>query len=157
MKSRYAASATLAVALVLAGCSPDAGPRESSGAVIGGVTGGVLGNIVGAGAGGAGRVATTAFGAALGAIVGGQIGRSMDEQDRQYAYETANLSLRENRVQYWNNPDNGHRGEFRPRRSYLRDGRWCRDFTHTIWVGGEPDYVEGTACQRPDGSWHVVS
>lgn len=155
-KTFYAASA-LAVTLMLAGCSPDAGPRESSGAVIGGVTGGVLGSLVGRGTGDAGRLATTAFGAALGAIVGGQIGRNMDERDRQYAYETANMSLSRNRVQYWNNPSNGHRGEFRPRRSYMRGGYWCRDFVHTIWVDGQPDYVEGTACQRPDGSWGVVS
>lgn len=157
MTVRFAAAAAIATTLLLAACSPDAGPRESSGAVIGGLSGGVLGNIAGQGLGGGGRLATTAFGAALGAIIGGQIGRDMDERDRQYAYETANLSLRENRMQRWNNPNNGHRGEFRPRRSYMRNGFWCRDFTHTIWVGGEPDYVEGTACQSPDGSWHVVS
>jgi surface antigen len=154
---RFATAAALSGALFLSACSPDAGPNETSGAVIGGVTGGLLGNIAGEGAGGAGRLATTAFGAALGAIVGGQIGRNMDERDREYAYETANMSLQQNRVAYWNNPNNGHRGEFRPRRSYMRNGHWCRDFTHTIWVDGEPDFVEGTACQRQDGSWHVTS
>lgn len=140
-------------AVLLAGCSADSGPRETSGAVIGGVAGGLLGNTIGHGSG---RAAAAIIGAALGAVVGGEIGRSLDERDRQYAYDTAELSLRENRVESWRNPDSGHRGEFRPRRSFMREGRWCRDFTHTIWAGGEPDFVEGTACQRADGSWHVA-
>lgn len=153
---KFAAAPALAATLLLAACSPDAGPRETSGAVIGGVAGGVLGSAIGRGAGDTGRAATTLFGAALGAIIGSNIGRSMDEEDRRYAYETAEMSLRQNRMQAWRNPANGHRGQFQPRRSYMRGGYWCRDFTHTIWVDGEPDYVEGTACQRPDGSWGVV-
>jgi surface antigen len=31
----------------------------------------------------------------------------------------------------------------------------CRDFTHTVTIGGQ-DYVKkGTACREPDGSWTV--
>ena len=157
MTAKLISATALAAALLLAGCSPDAGPRESTGAVIGGVAGGLLGSAVGRGAGDAGRTATTLFGAAFGAIIGGQIGRNLDDQDRQFAYQTADMSLRQNRAQTWRNPANGHRGEFRPRRSYMQGGYWCRDFVHTIWVDGGPDYVEGTACQRPDGSWHVVA
>jgi surface antigen len=40
---------------------------------------------------------------------------------------------------------------FHDPRDYL-----CRDFRHTMWVGGEPEVIEGTACQFPDGSWRVV-
>ena len=139
--------------LTLAGCSADSGPRETSGAVIGGVTGGLLGNAIGRGNG---RGAATIVGAALGAIVGASIGRDLDERDREYAYLAADRSLRSNRVEYWKNPSSGHRGEFRPHRSYDRDGDTCRDFTHTIWVDGEPEPVEGTACELADGSWRVV-
>jgi surface antigen len=139
--------------LLLAGCAADSGPRETSGAVIGGVAGGLIGNTIGHGSG---RAAATILGAALGAVVGAEIGRTLDERDREYAFLAADRGLRSNRVEYWNNPRSGHRGEFRPRRSFKRDGGMCRDFEHTIWVQGEPELIEGTACEMADGSWRVV-
>lgn len=139
--------------LTLAGCSADSGPRETSGAVIGGVAGGLLGNTIGHGNG---KAAATIIGAAFGAVVGSEIGRSLDERDRQYAYSAADRGLRGNRVESWNNSRTGHRGEFRPRRSFDRDGQMCRDFTSTVWVNGEPEPVDGTACEMADGSWRVV-
>ncbi|MBL8895455.1 MAG: hypothetical protein JNJ53_12685, partial [Rhizobiales bacterium] len=61
------------------------------------------------------------------------------------------------RRQYWENPNTGHRGEFVPRRSYARNGYgMCRDFEHTIWVRGEPELIEGTACEMADGTWRIV-
>lgn len=139
--------------LLLAGCA-NSGPKETSGAVIGGVAGGLLGNTVG---GGKGRAAATILGAALGAVVGGAVGRNLDDADRERAYYAANRSFRTGREARWENPESGHRGRFVPRRSY-RDGddRMCRDFEHTIWVGGEPELIEGTACEMRDGSWRVV-
>lgn len=139
--------------LLLAGCSADSGPRETSGAVIGGVAGGLLGNTVGHGNG---RAAATIIGAALGAVVGAQIGRDLDERDREYAYLAADRGLRENRMESWKNPQTGHRGEFRPRRTYEGDTGRCREFDHTIWVNDEPELVEGRACEMADGSWKVV-
>jgi surface antigen len=137
----------------MAGCAADSGPRETSGAVIGGLAGGLLGNSIGHGSG---RAAATVFGAALGSIVGAQVGRNLDQADREYAYHAADRSLRSGRPEYWENPETGHRGEFRPRHSYRGDDGMCRDFEHTIWVRGEPELVEGTACEMADGSWRVV-
>jgi surface antigen len=151
MIKTYAAVAM--ASLVLAGCAQDSGPKETSGALIGGLAGGLLGNTVGHGKG---RVAATVLGAALGAVVGGKVGRSLDDEDRNYAYGAATRSFTSGREITWENPDSGHRGRFRPRRSYMRDGGQCRDFEHTIWVDGEPDVIEGTACQTPDGRWRVV-
>ena len=141
-------------AFVLAGCAADSGPKETSGAVIGGVAGGLIGNALGEGNG---RAAATVFGAALGAIVGAGVGRSLDEQDREFAYRAADRGLRDNREEDWDNPQSGHRGHFRPIRTYQRGARQCRDFEHTIWVRGEPELIEGTACEMPNGSWRVVS
>ncbi|MFN0190803.1 MAG: RT0821/Lpp0805 family surface protein [Aestuariivirga sp.] len=148
--------AVVAVAgLLVAGCTADSGPKETTGAIVGGVTGGLLGNTIGDGKG---RAAATILGAALGAVVGGAVGRSLDEADRDYAYRAADRGFRSNRVTYWENPDSGHRGRFRPRRTYQNDSDLtCRDFEHTIWVEGEPEIVEGTACEMTDGSWRVVS
>jgi surface antigen len=151
MIKTYAAVAM--ASLVLAGCAQDSGPKETSGALIGGVAGGLLGNTIGHGKG---RAAATILGAALGAVVGGKVGRSLDDEDRNYAYGAATRSFTSGREITWENPDSGHRGRFRPRRSYQGDDGLCREFEHTIWVDGEPDVIEGTACQTPDGRWRVV-
>ncbi len=146
--------AIAALGLLLAGCTQDAGPKETGGAVVGGVAGGLLGNTIGHGKG---RAAATILGAALGAVVGGAVGRNLDDNDRERAYYAANRSFSSGREAYWDNPETGHRGRFRPRRSYRDDDdRMCRDFDHTIWVDGEPEVIEGTACEMRDGSWRVV-
>ena len=139
--------------LALGGCA-NSGPKESGGAVIGGVAGGLIGNTIGHGKG---RAAATIVGAALGAIVGGAVGRELDDQDRERAYYAAQESFRSGREEYWENPRTGHRGHFKPRRSYRNDDEeTCRDFEHTVWVDGEPEVVEGTACEMADGEWRVV-
>lgn len=139
--------------LLLTACA-DSGPKESGGAVIGGVAGGLIGNTIGHGKG---RAAATILGAALGAVVGGAVGRELDDQDRERAFYTAQSSLRSGREGSWENPRSGHRGRFKPRRSYRDDDeRMCRDFEHTIWVRGEPEVIEGTACEMADGEWRVV-
>lgn len=140
--------------ILLAGCAMDAGPKEQSGAVLGGVAGGLIGNSLGHGSD---RAAATVLGVALGAIVGGAVGRSLDDQDRQRAYYAAQQGLADDREEEWDNPESGHRGRFVPRRTYYNAQRsLCRDFEHTIWVDGEPQVIEGTACQMADGSWRVV-
>jgi surface antigen len=89
--------------------------------------------------------------------VGAEIGRSLDERDRDYAYLAADRGLRTNRIEYWKNTKSGHRGRFRPVRSFDRDDVECRDFEHTIWVGNKPELITGTACEAGDGSWRVVN
>jgi surface antigen len=144
----------IAAAMLLAGCSADSGPKETGGAVIGGVAGGLIGSTVGHGNS---QVAATMLGAALGAVVGGSVGRSLDDADRDYAYRAANEALLDGEEEDWENPQSGHRGKFVPRKSYYNAQRaLCRDFEHTIWVEGEPEVVDGTACQLADGSWRVV-
>jgi surface antigen len=108
MIKTYAAVAM--ASLVLAGCAQDSGPKETSGAIIGGVAGGLLGNTIGHGKG---RAAATILGAALGAVVGGKVGRSLDDEDRNYAYGAATRSFTSGREITWENPDSGHRGRFR--------------------------------------------
>ena len=149
-----AIAAAISLAALVAGCSEYAGPKETSGAVIGGVAGGLLGNTIGHGQG---RAAATILGAALGAVVGGAVGRDLDDVDRQRAYYAAQRAFETGRRHDWENPQSGHRGEFVPQRSYQNDDdQMCRDFQHTIWARGEPEVIEGTACEMADGSWRVV-
>jgi surface antigen len=153
MKSKSVVAVTIA-ALLLAGCAADSGPKEQGGAVIGGVAGGLLGSTIGHGNG---RAAATILGAAFGAILGAGIGRSLDDTDRERAYDAAQRGLVEGRVEVWENPRTRHRGRFVIVRTFHDDRAYlCRDFRHTIWVDGEPELIEGTACQFPDGSWRVV-
>ena len=105
---------------------PIAAPRETSGALIGGVTGGLLGNTVGHGNG---QAATTIVGAALGALSAARSAATSTSATGNTLSNAADRGFRDNRVESWNNARTGHRGEFRPRRVFDRDGQMCRDFT----------------------------
>ncbi len=146
----------LAVALIplvigLSGCG--GGPREDMGTVVGAVAGGAIGNQFGKGDG---RVAATIAGIVIGGIVGSEIGRSLDENDRRRA-SAAEYDALENgssgRTREWRNPDSGHYGRIVPQRPYKVAGRDCRDYTHTIYIGGQPETMRGRACRNRDGSW----
>jgi len=56
----------------------------------------------------------------------------------------------------WRNPDSGRYGTIVPGPQYQQAGRNCRSYTHTIYVGGQPQTARGTACRNPDGTWTAV-
>jgi len=124
--------------------------RELIGGAIGGAAGGYIGSRIGKGDG---KLAATALGAIIGALVGGNIGRAMDQTDQScvgQALERAETG----RTVVWRNPDNG--GDYRvtPTDTYqTADGRYCREYTTTVVVGGRTERARGTACRQPDGSW----
>lgn len=37
-----------------------------------------------------------------------------------------------------------------------RDGQYCREYQSTVRVDGRYENSYGTACQEPDGSWHIA-
>jgi surface antigen len=140
----------------IAGCSSDAGPKETGGTLAGAAVGGIIGSAFGSGSG---KVAAIGVGALFGGLLGREVGKSMDEQDRaralqaQQAAYTAPIGQRI----VWNNPDNGHSGAVVP----VRDGRdpngnYCREFQETVTIGGQPQQAYGQACRQPDGSWKIV-
>ena len=83
----------------------------------------------------------------------------MDERDRQLA---ANAEYRA--LEYgapggttpWNNPASQHHGEIMVGKPYPQGNLYCRAYTHTIYIGGQPTTARGTACRQPDGSWKSV-
>lgn len=78
--------ATLAVSLILSGCSTwNKLNKTEKGAVIGGGTGVAVGNIVAPGLGG------TVLGGTLGAVGGGLIGNEMDKDDSRHHHERREL------------------------------------------------------------------
>jgi len=155
---RKALAPLAAAAIILAGCTDDAGQKETAGTVLGGVAGAVLGSQVG---GGSGRIVAVAVGTLAGAMIGSEIGRSLDRAD-QLAMANAERKAHTAPIGekiVWNNPDSGHSGSVTP----IRDGRsaqtnaYCREYQTTVIVGGREESAYGTACQQPDGSWKVVN
>lgn len=143
--------------LALYGCTSTMGPKETAGTVIGGAGGAILGSQFG---GGSGRLVGVAIGTLAGSLIGQEIGRSLDRADRLAMENTAQESLEYSRTDYtstWRNPDTGHSGSFTPVRTYQGpDGRYCREYTQTVMIGGEQHRAYGTACRQPDGTWEIV-
>jgi surface antigen len=155
--SKLAIAAAFAGALALSGCSSDAGPNQTGGALFGAALGGLVGSQFGHGDT---RLAMTAMGTLAGAAIGSNIGKQLDDNDRRRMREAEarayTAPLKEPIV--WNNPDNGHSGTVIPLRDgHRQDGSYCREFESDIVVGGKHEHGYGTACQQPDGSWKIIS
>jgi len=56
----------------------------------------------------------------------------------------------------WDNPQTQHRGQIVPGKPYQQGSQFCRPYTHTIYISGQPQTARGTACRQPDGTWHTV-
>lgn len=161
---RYASFRSVAavalVSIVLA-CAPttnEAGKVKKAdvGTVGGALIGGLLGSQVGKGSGNA---AAVAVGALAGGFIGHSVGKEMDAEDlramrgsQQNALEYAKT----NQKVVWKNPDTGNSGDFTPKRTYVEQGRNCREYTQTIMIGGKVQSGFGKACRRDDGSWEIV-
>lgn len=147
----------VALSLALAGCATDMGPKETAGTVIGGAGGALIGSQVG---GGSGRLVGVAIGTLAGALIGREIGSSLDREDQRRMQESAQQALeynRTNETSNWRNPDTGHSGSITPVRTYQASrGRYCREYTQTVMIGGEPQQAYGRACRQEDGSWKIV-
>ncbi|MGI9406743.1 MAG: RT0821/Lpp0805 family surface protein [Hyphomicrobiaceae bacterium] len=150
----------LMLALVLAGCTGPNGTinKSDTGLAVGAIAGGVIGNQFGKGKG---NVAATALGAVIGGIVGSDIGRQLDAADRRAAAEAEYTALERGSsgvATPWRNPDSGHYGVVVPSQPYKLGGdRDCRDYSHTVYISGQPETLKGTACRNGDGTWTKVS
>ena len=147
----------LILAITSYGCATTMGPKESGGTVIGGVGGAIIGSQVG---GGTGRLVGVAIGTLAGALIGQEVGRSLDRADRLMMENTAQRSLEYDQSHHsssWRNPDSGHSGTITPTRTFREpEGRYCREYTQTVLIGGEQHKAYGRACRRPDGTWEIV-
>jgi surface antigen len=147
-----------ALALLLAACASDSGPKENLGTLIGAGLGGLAGAQIGSGSG---QLAAVAGGTLLGAFLGKEIGASLDKADQAYANQTAQDTLETaptGQSGTWTNPDSGNSGSLTPTKTYqTASGDYCREYQQTVTVGGETETAYGTACRQPDGSWKVVN
>jgi len=145
------------LALLLAACSPYAGPKEGTGTLLGAGTGALLGAQVGHGQG---RLVAVAIGTLAGALMGQEIGRSLDRADQLAMQQNAQYALEYTPTRTtttWRNPDSGNAGSITPVETYQTpQGEYCREYQQTIYIGGEKQQAYGTACRQPDGSWKII-
>jgi surface antigen len=156
--SRISALALAGVTLTACAGDPNMGPRQQSGAGLGALTGAIVGASV-AGGGAGSRIAGAVIGAAAGGILGGAIGASLDQQEREQAYAAEMQALEYGQPGAptgWRGRRAGYYGSVVPGPYYMAEGRRCREYTHTIYVGGRPESARGVACRNPDGSWTPV-
>jgi len=142
------------VALMLAGCAGEPGPKTGAGAATGAFTGAIIGAATGRSPGSA------LAGALIGGVVGGSIGNALDEQDRRRAYMAEMDALEyggPGAPVSWQGDRGAHgtivAGPAYPQANYAR----CRQYTHTIYIQGRPEAARGVACRNPDGTWTRVS
>jgi len=144
-------------ALTLGACANEYGGKQTAGTLVGAAGGGLLGAQVGKGRG---QLAAVAAGTLLGAILGNQVGASLDRADRlalARAHDSASTGPLNEPV-YWRNEHSGNYGTVTPvREGRSASGYYCREYQHTIYVGGKAERGYGTACQQPDGSWQIVN
>ena len=147
----------IAIALVplfLAACGPS--NKQGTGTIVGAVAGGAAGAAIG---GKKNRIPGVAIGALAGGLLGNLIGADMDQRDREIAAAAQYRALETGQpgvATAWNNPANQHHGQIVPGQPYQRGSSFCRPYTHTIYVSGQPQTARGTACRGPDGTWKTV-
>ena len=148
----------IALALVLpmlvAACGP--GNKQGTGTIVGAVGGAAAGAAI---AGRRNAVGGAAIGALAGGIIGNQIGRALDEEDRRIAAAAEYQALeygQPGQPTPWDNPQTQHRGQIVPGKPYQQGSQYCRPYTHTIYVGGQPQTARGTACRQSDGTWQTI-
>ncbi|MCI5049735.1 MAG: RT0821/Lpp0805 family surface protein [Rickettsiales bacterium] len=131
--------------------------KADVGTVAGAALGAWAGHNIG---GGSGQVVATAAGTLLGAAIGREVGASLDNGDLAIAESTSQRALetaQPGETLPWSNPQTGHSGSVTPSNYYqTAQGRYCREYTQTIQVGGKEQQGYGTACRQPDGSWEIV-
>lgn len=158
MKTQILAAVAL-FAVALTGCTnlQGQGNKQLVGTGVGAVAGGLAGAQFGSGKG---QLIGAGVGTLLGALVGSEIGSSLDKADLAYANNAQTAAYRApvGETVSWNNPDSGNYGTITPtREGKSTSGRYCREFSQSIYVDGRQQTGYGTACQNPDGTWQITN
>lgn len=113
-------------------------------------------SLPGLGGGNSGKVAAAIIAAMNGGLVGGRIGQGLGERDRAAALEAEYRALEytpSGRPVTWKGSQPSIYGEVTAAQPYRVGSQDCRQYSHTIYVGGQPRTARGTACRNADGSW----
>lgn len=131
-------------AVVLSGCGTTGIPRPS------------LPSLTGGGDKNGGKVAIAIIAAMNGGLIGGRIGSGLSDADRRTALEAEYRALeytQSGRPVTWKGSEANLYGEVTAAQPYRVGSQDCRQYTHVVYVGGQPRTARGTACRNADGSW----
>ena len=150
-------------AVLLFGCSPNAGPNETSytlaGCATGGLAGGLMGNLFGHGGTGA-TLAGVGLGAAAGCMAGNAIGRQLDERDRELAQAATMraLSLPPGRQATWRSDHTSNNGRItvqsvqHPSTTASAGGE-CKLVREVAYIKGQEVTQDAKYCRNTQGEW----
>jgi surface antigen len=131
------------------------GTKQTVGTLAGAGVGALIGSQIG---GGSGKLAAVAVGTLAGAFLGSELGKSLDRADQQYAAQAQYNAVQYGEPYSWQNPQSGNYGTVQPSAAYASPyGQQCREYTHTVYIGGRQERAYGTACRQPDGSWRITN
>lgn len=143
----------LILIIFLTGCAD----KQTTGKVVGGLGGALVGSQFGRGGG---KLLGIGVGAVVGSLVGNAIGKELDAKDKAMLEKSSYQALEavpSGQAVEWRNPDSGHYGKVIPTNTYqAKSGRYCREYTQVVVIGGEQQKSYGTACRQPDGQWEIV-
>jgi surface antigen len=139
------------LSVVLAACTTGSGVPRSG--IAGANPVAVVGSPVGSGEG------EPMLGMAEAAVTGADVGRSLTAEDRRLALQAEYEALeygRGGQATEWRNRVSGNYGRIVVAAVYEVNNLDCREYTHTVYVGGRARVVRGTACREPGAVWRVV-
>jgi len=91
-----------------------------------------------------------------GGLIGGQIGTNLDQRERLRALEAEYKALEytpAGQAVAWGKEGGRRFGEVVAGSPYRVGSQDCRQYVHTVSVGGQASSARGTACRNPNGSW----
>jgi surface antigen len=95
----------------------------------------------------------------VGGIGGSKIGFELGAEERLTAANTEYRALeygQSGAPMEWNDRTTKHHGSVVPDKPYKQGSRYCRAYTHTLYLKGAPEIQRGTACRDSDGTWRNV-
>lgn len=138
-----AGSIVLAISLALSGCATTGGSMLIGGEPRGPSTG------------------AAALAAAMGGgLVGGAIGKDLDAGERRRGLEAEYRALeygQSGQQVEWKGSAAGRSGSVVAAQPYRVGSQDCRQYTHTVTIGGQSQTARGTACRNADGSWTTLT
>lgn len=101
-------------------------------------------------------VATSIVEAMAGGLIGGALGTGLNQSDRRRALEAEYRALEytaAGQAVAWGDDGARRRGEVVAGSPYRVGSQDCRQYSHTVYNGGQGQSARGTACRNADGSW----
>jgi surface antigen len=101
-------------------------------------------------------VAARIVDAMAGGLIGGSLGSSLDDRDRRRALEAEYKALEYTPAGQdvtWGRQGGRRYGVVVAGSPYRVGSQDCRQYEHTVTIGGQARTARGTACRNDDGSW----